>query len=318
MTRAVWKTKNRGKLSYGDREPVMKNANDTSIPSLEPWVVEILANPITKKPATIQEFKSVDGVLDARVSLKNTLGFREWMAGQAVYEKWEANSKGYASKVESYKAEINYDRPIYEHFSLEGVVLDVGGGVGTVREFLSEHIKFVSVDPYVSCLHEIPRAKIEAYSCLSRHLNFIGALAEFLPFIVSQFDWVHMRSMLDHVQVPDLALIEAHRVLKNDGNLLVGLYLEGGKSGTVSSQQEIKHRIKGVLSFIGIDRWKDHHTWHPTFSILTKLIEDRGFVVEDVYWQPHWNNQVCYVLAKKSGCLNLWGPLLTTEVNRSR
>ena len=33
---------------------------------------------------------------------------------------------------------------------------------------------------------------------LSRPLNFIGAMAEFLPFKDGTFDWVHMRSMLDH------------------------------------------------------------------------------------------------------------------------
>ena len=32
-------------------------------------------------------------------------------------------------------------------------------------------------------------------------------------------DTVHMRSMLDHVQVPDLAILEAHRVLKKNGQL---------------------------------------------------------------------------------------------------
>jgi len=50
-----------------------------------------------------------------------------------------------------------------------------------------------------------------AYPCLDQHLNFIAACAEFLPLQSNSFDWVHMRSMLDHVQSPDLALMEAHR-----------------------------------------------------------------------------------------------------------
>lgn len=282
-----------------DGKKTLNNINEKRIPSLESWVVDILANPITKRKVTIQEFKSVDGVLDARVLLKNTFGFSEWMVGQTEYEKWEATGQGYALKVESYKAEITYDRTVYEHFHLEGIVLDVGGGAGTVREFLPEHVKFVSVDPWLSCLHEIPRARIEAYSCLNRPLNFIGAVSEFLPFIDSQFDWVHMRSMLDHVQVPDLALLEAYRVLKNGGNLLVGLSVDGGKSGNISTKQKIKNLIKYGLSFVGINKWEDHHIWHPTFSALTKLLEDNGFVVKDVYWQPHWKDQVCYILAKK-------------------
>lgn len=57
------------------------------------------------------------------------------------------------------------------------------------------------------------------YNCLNAPLNFIGATAEFQPFVSGAFDWVHMRSMLDHVQVVDLALIEANRVLKADGKI---------------------------------------------------------------------------------------------------
>lgn len=277
----------------------MNNINVSNGASLEPWVIDILANPVTKRPASIRDFKSIDGVLDARVSLRNTVGFCEWVAGQTEYEKWEASSQAYASKVENYRAEINYDRPVYEHYNMKGVVLDVGGGAGTVREFLSEQIKFISVDPYISLSREMPRPKMKAYSCLARHLNFIGAVAEFLPFIDLQFDWVHMRSMLDHVQVADLALLEAHRVLNSNGHLLVGLYVEGGRSGSLSTKQRVKHLIKNGLSLIGIHKWEDHHTWHPTYSNLIKLIEDNRFVVKDVYWQPHWKDQVCYVLAQK-------------------
>jgi ubiquinone/menaquinone biosynthesis C-methylase UbiE len=283
-------------------------SNNKKTPLLEQWVVDILANPITKKPAAIQEFKSVNGVVDARVLLKNTIGYSEWMAGQFFYEECAANAQRYKSRLESYKAEINYDRPIYEHFTLRGVVLDVGGGIGTVREFLDNNVKFVSVDPFASCMQEINHPRIEAYSCLSMPLNFICAVGEFLPFIDSQFDWVHMRSTLDHVQVPDLVLLEAQRVLKDDGNLLVGLYVEGGKSGNISCKHKITQLIKNGLPFLGISKWKDHHTWHPTFSDLTKLIEDNGFVVSDVYWQPHWKEHVCYVLARKKGDLKLHPP----------
>ena len=111
-----------------------------------------------------------------------------------------------------------------------------------------------------------------------------------------------MRSMLDHVQIADLAILEAHRVLKKGGNLLIGLYVEGGKSGNMSSKQKVKHLIKDGLSLVGFNKWKDHHIWHPTYSNLTKLIEDNGFVIQDVYWQPYWNDQVCYVHATKKEC----------------
>jgi SAM-dependent methyltransferase len=267
---------------------------------LEPWVLELLADPISKSTKAMHEFKVVNGVLDARVYLRNTHGFSEWKTGQSAYEAYEVGSANYNNAVSAYKAEIDYDRPTYEHFRMDGTLLDVGGGVGIVREFLPPTVRFVSIDPYVSCVHEIPAAKKTAYSCLSKELNFIAAMAEFLPFLSSQFDWVHMRSMLDHVQVPDLALLEARRVLKDGGGILVGLTVWGGRSGRQTVMQKSKELLKGGLSHIGIDRWTDHHVWHPTFAALTKLIEDNGFTVRDVYWQPHWKDQVCYVFAQKT------------------
>lgn len=105
--------------------------------------------------------------------------------------------------------------------------------------------------------------------------------------------------MLDHVQVPDLALLEAKRVLKPGGHDLIGLYVDGGKSGIIFFERRIKDSIKAVLGFIGIERWKDHHIWHPTYKNLLKLITDNGFEIEDTYWQPQWKDMVCYVCALK-------------------
>jgi ubiquinone/menaquinone biosynthesis C-methylase UbiE len=107
-----------------------------------------------------------------------------------------------------------------------------------------------------------------------------------------------MRSMLDHVHSPDLALMEARRVLKPDGRLVIGLYVDGGKSGKRSLDRELKEIIRAVLVSVGITRYKDHHTFHPTFANLKKIICDNGFLVDDVFWQPQWNDTVCYVIAR--------------------
>ncbi|MCH9054834.1 hypothetical protein L5220_02675 [Synechococcus sp. PCC 6716] len=95
-------------------------------------------------------------------------------------------------------------------------------------------------------------------------------------------------------------MLEANRVLKKGGRVLVGLYVEGGRSGVATLKQRAKSWIKASLSFVGIQRWKDHHLWHPTYKELLKLITDNGFIVEDTYWQPYWNDMVCYVCAIKS------------------
>lgn len=276
--------------------------NQTSLIDLEDWVLKILADPITKKsipfPSFSENLKLVNGIIDARVFLKNTHGFRDWKIGQEAFEQWEASGKGY-NNVNAYKKEIEYDRPIYEHYKMHGDILDVGGLMGTVREFLSDDCRYVSVDPYLESVFKIPLAKKEAYKCLSKRLNFIGALAEFLPFQSASFDYVHMRSMLDHVQVPDLALKEANRVLKLNGGLIVGLYVEGGKSGRRPFVRWAKDMIRKVLDLIGIDKYKDFHTWHPSYINLLKLITDNGFEVKESYWQPFFNEQVVYVFATK-------------------
>lgn len=267
---------------------------------LDDWAASILAHPVTKQAAHPGDFKRPNGIIDARVELKNTYGYSDWSTGQQVYEQWEQDGEDFKREVEAFRNQIAYDRPVYEHFPMTGDVLDVGGLVGTVREFLPAGTRFVSVDPFIDALERTPKAKREAYTCLAQPLNFLGGVVEFLPLQAQTFDWVHMRSMLDHVQVPDLALMEAHRVLRPDGSLLVGMYVEGGRTGKKAPVRLLKDSVKEMLEALGIDRYKDFHTWHPTYANLLKLIESNGFRVFDVFWQPHWNDQVVYVQAKKA------------------
>lgn len=266
---------------------------------LENWVESVLADPVTKRPASSTDFKLVNGLVDARVFLRNTAGFSDWEAGQEAYESWDSAGEGHAHDTSAFESELEYDRPVYERFLMTGDILDVGGLNGTVREFLPESARLVSVDPFIDAPFRIPPTKKTIYSCLSTSLNFIGGVAEFLPFKAGSFDWVHMRSMLDHVQIPDLAIIEAHRVLKPNGYLLVGLSIEGGKFGRDPFKTRVKNRIKTGLELFGINRYRDHHTWHPTYGNLLRLISDNGFSAEDSYWQPHWKDRVVYILAKR-------------------
>jgi len=268
-------------------------------PFLDDWARSLLAHPITKMPAAPKDFRLTNDVLDARVSLRNTFGHRDWSVGQTRYEVGETNGEGYKNNVESYKKEIDYDRPIYDHFEISGDVLDVGGGVGTVREFLKEDVRFISVDPFIDAPFQVRKPKREAYKCLTRNLNFVCGFGEFLPFRSEVFDWVHMRSMLDHVQIPDLVLIEAHRVLRSGGSLLVGLHVEGGRSGKKPLARFIKDAARQASELIGIKRYKDFHVWHPKYPQLLKLIRDNGFRVCDEYWQPYWKDQVVYISAQK-------------------
>jgi hypothetical protein len=86
-----------------------------------------------------------------------------------------------------------------------------------------------------------------------------------------------MRSTLDHVQSPDLALLEAKWVLKRDGRLVIGLYVDGGKTGKRTFDRKLKETVRSGLTSIGMERFKDHHTLHPTFAnIHRQRIRDSG------------------------------------------
>jgi ubiquinone/menaquinone biosynthesis C-methylase UbiE len=272
--------------------------NNINLNYLDTWVQGLLANPITKLSTQYFKFPSCNGILDGRVFLKNTYGYEDWSLGQKSYEDWESTGAGYRV-LNRYKDEIENDKSVYEHFKISGDIVDVGGGAGTLREFLGGDCRYLSVDPFISSIFNVPNLKKQAYDCLNQEFNFISGVAEFLPLVGESFDWVHMRSMLDHVQVPDLALIEANRVLKNGGSLLVGLYVEGGRSGKKTFLEVCKEFLKQSLSLIGIDKYRDMHTWHPSFVNLQKLIEDANFKIIDIFWQPCWKDRVVYIHAKK-------------------
>lgn len=276
-------------------------------PIIEDWLRGILANPATKIPCSAEDFPVIEGISDARIFLRNTYGFSVWLEGQEAYEKWEedglpthikdTNGKIIKDQVQAFNYEIDYDRPTYSHFVLQGKVLDVGGAAGTLRQFLSPNTKYVSIDPNLRAPLNVSSQKAEAYTCLKNDFSFLAAMAEFLPFREKSFDFVHMRSMLDHVQIPDLALIEAHRVLVDNGALLVGISIEGGREGHETIEEKSKEIVRAILGKLGIKKWQDHHIWHPTLSNLRKLIESNGYKIEEIYWQPKFENRVVYVKA---------------------
>lgn len=257
--------------------------NLSSCPTqLDSFASSVLADPISKMPASPSHFAQQDGIIDARIFMKGSKDYGVWSAGQIKYEDFTLTELG--GSLELFREEIIRDKAIYRHFKLEGSILDVGGGVGTLREFIPASCNYVSVDPYLSAPTKIPSSKFHAYSCLSRPLNFVGGCAEFLPFQNEKFDWVHMRSMLDHVQSPDLALIEARRVLKPGGSLLIGLSVEGGRPG---AKKTLEKRLWSLLR-AGRELIKphDHHVWHATYPELVRLVELNGFTFEESWWQP--------------------------------
>lgn len=272
--------------------------------SLDDWASSVLADPITKEPKQPQDFAVTQGVLDARVLLKNSMGFSVWDSGQTHFEDLEISEHYLRKSKEFFEQEILRDSVVYETILLEEPILDVGGSCGLLREFLKRDRKYLVVDPFIDALQRISPARINSYKCLEQPLNFIAGVAEFLPIQTASVQTVHMRSMLDHVQIVDLCLLEAKRVLMPGGKLIIGITIEGkpfGKSGRDYRPLHIlKKLVKTLLVMCGVKRYKDKHVWHPTYNNLLQALKDAEFTITQVFWQPAWKGKVLYVSATPS------------------
>jgi len=281
-----------------------------SIARLEDWVQTILVDPLDKSPLRQAQDSLLSdygrsypirrGIPDLRC-LSQHVGVvgKLWRSGQEEYEKWSEK----LSRVDStndYVAEREGVRDVYETIPITGRCLDVGGHQGRLRAFLDARQEYLIVDPWLNALAGLdnqPRL-LEAYPFLRNPVNFICALAEHLPLKCSAFDTVHMRSCVDHFLNPELAILEAHRVLKPGGQLVVGLYVEGGRTGRQTIAELTKETARKALSMF-THAYEDHHIWHPSYVELRKLLEGCGLRIEQTHWQRAFVDRVCYIKAVK-------------------
>ncbi len=287
----------------------------TKLTKLDAWARELIVDPLSKQPLAEgdghdcllspygREYPIVDGILDLRLlNNETTQDQRLWREGQRQYEK-AAHAHQTLDPLED-PAERDSIRSIYDDIPVEGDCLDVGGHQGRLRAFLDSDQRYISCDPFVQVFQGIEDCPnlLKAYPFLLEPVNFVCCDAEFLPFRSCSFETVHMRSVIDHFLNPELALNEAYRVLKTGGNLIAGLFVEGGKTGRVGAKHRVKELTKAMLFLVGIKRFQDHHIWHPTYDQLVKLISDCGFEISKVRWQEGCQNGVCYIkCTKRSG-----------------
>jgi len=240
----------------------------------------------------------------------------EWKRGQCHYEEWAVKLSERDDYV-SYLREIDSVREIYaEEFKLAGYILDVGGGQGRLRHFLPSSTTYLSVDPFADCFDGLERCHnlLKAYPCLRQPCNFLRASAESLPLRSNAFDYVHIRSVLDHLADPLRAILEARRVLRPKGVLLIGIHVTGGKSSLACgegfahllSRLQKKVRDEGMMAtveatvkrLIGRSE-RDEHVWHPSYPDLIELLQATNFVLEKEHWQKAPNDHVIYIQARK-------------------
>ncbi len=250
-------------------------------------------------------------------------GHNLWKVAQHECEKYYQRAAAHDS-MRIYLDEIESVREIYtEEFHINGKVLDVGGYQGRLRYYLGDDVNlYISVDPSLNIFENIGEQKnlLKAYPCLLSPLNFVLAHAEYLPFKSNSFDWIHMRSVIDHFEDPFLAFIEAFRLCRTGGKLLVGLTIKQkqlelrlaeNKRGNVSLPSRIIDKIKlygfnalviaTMRKFFIQKRSKknsyyvDDHTFRLKYSELMDLFGKTGWKVLKEHWQKPPFNYCIYI-----------------------
>jgi SAM-dependent methyltransferase len=104
-----------------------------------------------------------------------------------------------------------------------GRIVDIGGGIGVARHFLTAAADYVVVDPSLTWLSldwTIPSCE---FPCLASPPCFVRGVGEQLPFRDGTFDSALAFWSLNHARDPAAVFCEAHRILAPNGRFLVVL-----------------------------------------------------------------------------------------------
>jgi len=104
-----------------------------------------------------------------------------------------------------------------------GRILDIGGGNGIARHWLSSDEDYVLLEPSLMWRDGRWTRFVDRFPCLARRCVHIRGFAEALPFAAGTFDAALCLWSLNHVVSVDAALTETLRVLVPGGRLLVVL-----------------------------------------------------------------------------------------------
>jgi SAM-dependent methyltransferase len=98
--------------------------------------------------------------------------------------------------------------------TLQGFVLDVGGGCGFAGNYLPQSANYVALEPS-------PRWLRPEWRALANRKDFIMGVGERLPFAALTFDAVLSMWTLNHARSPEETCCEMARVLKPGGRIIV-------------------------------------------------------------------------------------------------
>ncbi len=150
----------------------------------------------------------------------------------AEYDSWFEESLLFAIETEAIKSlQIPQATP----------ALEIGVGPG---RFATEFGSDFGIDPANAPLHIAAK----------RNIKVCQAVGEALPFLDKSFAKVSLFFTLCFVQNPEKVLTEAHRVLRDDGDMLLGFVPSTGQWGkALLKKKEAKHPFYEHARFYSID-----------------------------------------------------------------
>lgn len=283
---------------------------------------ELIACPICKQPlrlavdsarcsacgtayglGEVQTGTGVEPVWDFRVvqpSYCRPSGFGAWESTQAKYLRHDAKHRRDGEA--RLREERDRVRRVYlEEFALTGAILDVGGHQGRLRQYIrpEDLDQYVSIDPFINVFEGVAldHDLLGVFECLRSPCNFVSAFAEALPFKSQSFDWVHNRSVLDHVMDPFMAMKESFRVLKPTGHMLLMVSIADG----IEPRSLLKAAAGAVRDSVrALRRRAPNHLYEWTHANLRRLIEDCSFDVVHEYWHTPDRPRVYCVSLRKA------------------
>ena len=135
----------------------------------------------------------------------------------------------------------------------KGEVLDYGCGIGDMLNFFKGS---TGVDINEHCVQY----------CQSQNLNaFVLGPGGEIPFPNDSFDSIIMDNVLEHIEDPESVLREIIRVLKVDGNIVIG--------------------VPGVL---GYTKDPDHKVFYDRKSLNQLMSLEMGLQLEEWFYSPFW------------------------------
>jgi SAM-dependent methyltransferase len=143
-----------------------------------------------------------------------------WARRQQSMEAWYENPiKASDQAEECYRHDYEPLAPLLR--DLRGLVLDVGGGNGIVRQYLARDVRYIDLDPSLEWLKPDWLEVASSFPALSSPITFVRGVGERLPFRTGSMDAVLSLFSINHAGEPARMVREALRVLRPGGRLVV-------------------------------------------------------------------------------------------------